>query len=89
MLVASCCCLQDACRTILYSRESCEEDMVHTSMLDCTNEMDNTKLIYKTAKLIRNNKIFSMLKAFVYLIPRQISCANAVVDNAQQFQLLV
>ena len=27
----------------------------YTSMLDSTNEMDNTKLIYKTAKLIRNS----------------------------------
>ena len=55
MLVASCYRLQDACRTILYSPKSCEEDMIHTSMLDSTNEMDNTKLIYKTAKLIRNS----------------------------------
>ena len=41
--------------SVLYSSESCEEHMVHTSMLYSTNEMDNAKLIYKTAKLIRNS----------------------------------
>ena len=34
----------------LYSHESCEEDIVHTSMLDSTNEMDNTKVIVQDCK---------------------------------------
>ena len=48
---------QKDCRKalVLYSPESCEEDMVHISMVDTTSEMDNTKMLYKTAKLIRNN----------------------------------
>jgi len=38
----------------LYCPEACEEDMVNTSMMkDHASEMDNTKMLYKTANLIR------------------------------------
>lgn len=40
--------------SVLYCPEACKEDMVHTSMMqDHASEMDNTKMLYKTAKLIR------------------------------------
>ena len=40
--------------SVLYCPEACEEDMVHTSMMqDHVSEMENTKMLYKTAKLIR------------------------------------
>ena len=40
--------------SVLYCPEACEEDMVNTSMMqDHGSEMDNTKMLYKTAKLIR------------------------------------
>ena len=39
--------------SVLYCPEGCEEDMVHTSMmLSYESEMDNSKMLYKTAKLI-------------------------------------
>ena len=42
--------------SVLYYSEACEEDMVHTSMmLSYESEMDNSKMLYKTAKLIRRS----------------------------------
>lgn len=41
--------------SVLYNPEACEEDMVHTSMMqDYGSEMDKTKMLYKTAKQIRS-----------------------------------
>ena len=37
--------------SVLYYPEACEEDMVHTSMMQSYEiEMDNSKMLYKTAK---------------------------------------
>ena len=42
--------------SVLYCPEACEEDMFHTSMMqEHASEMDNTKMVYKTAKLIRKH----------------------------------
>lgn len=42
--------------SVLYCPEVCEEDMVHMYMLQRNeSEMDNTKMLYKTAKLIRKH----------------------------------
>jgi len=39
--------------SVLYCPEACEEDMVHTSMMQSyESEMDNSKMLYKTVKLI-------------------------------------
>ena len=40
--------------SVLYCPEACEEDMVHTFMMQ-NSHMDNTKMLYKTAKLIRRS----------------------------------
>jgi len=40
--------------SVLYCPEACEEDMVNIAMVqDYESEMDNMKMLYKTAKLIR------------------------------------
>ncbi len=42
--------------SVLYCPEACEEDIVHTSMIqNYESETDNMKLIYKTAKVIRKS----------------------------------
>ena len=40
--------------SVLYCPEACEEDMVHIFMMQ-NSHMDNTKMLYKTAKLIRRS----------------------------------
>ena len=40
--------------SVLYYPDACEEDTVHTSMMqNYESEMNNSKMLYKTAKLIR------------------------------------
>ena len=42
--------------SVVYCPEACEEDLVHTSMMqNYDSEMDNMKMLYKTAKLIRRS----------------------------------
>jgi len=42
--------------SLLYCPEACEEDMVYiSSMQNSTNEIEKTKMIYKTAKMIRES----------------------------------
>jgi len=42
--------------SVLYCPEACEEDMVNISMVqNYDSEMDNMKMLYKTAKLIRRS----------------------------------
>ena len=41
--------------SVLYSPEACEEDMVYSSLLPNTSEMDNAKMLYNAAKLVRNS----------------------------------
>ena len=39
--------------SVLYYPEACEDDMVHTSMMQSyESEMDDSKMLHKTAKLI-------------------------------------
>jgi len=38
---------------VLYAPETCNEDLVDTTMVQGISEMDNTKRMYQTAKLIR------------------------------------
>ena len=44
--------------SVLYCPEACEQDLVHTSMMqNYESEMDNMKMLYKTAKLIRRSTV--------------------------------
>ena len=42
--------------SLLYCPEACEEDMVHTSLMqNSTNEIEKTNMIYKTAKMVHES----------------------------------
>ena len=43
-------------RGVLYCPEACEEDMVNSSLMEnVTSDIENTMMIYKTAKLIQDS----------------------------------
>jgi len=63
--------------SVLYYPGAWEEDMVHTSMMQSyESEMDNSKMLYQTAKLIcRSTVDFTDEKEFLkYLILQPLSC---------------
>ena len=67
--------------SVLYCPEGCEEDMVHISMmLSYESEMDNSKMLYKTAKLIRRSIVdFTDEKKKSDMVILEVSYSSAIV----------
>jgi len=67
--------------SVLKCPEACEEDMVHTSMVQSyESEMDNWKMLYKTAKLICRNIVdFTDEKKKSDMVILEVSYCSAIV----------
>ena len=67
--------------SVLCYPEACEEDMVHTSMMQSyESEMNNSKMLYKTAKLIcRRTVDFTDEKKKSDIVILEVSYSSAIV----------
>ena len=67
--------------SVLYCPEACEEDMVHTSMmLSYESEIDNSKMLYKAAKLICRSIVdFTDEKKKSDMVTLKVSYSSAIV----------
>ena len=67
--------------SVLYYPEACEENMVHISMMQIyESEMDNSKMLYKTAKLIRRSIVdFTDKKKKSDMVILEVSYSSAIV----------
>ena len=77
--------------SVLYCPEACEEDMVHTSMMQSyESEMDDSKMLYKTAKLICRSIVdFTDERKKSDMVILKVSYSSAIVLSVFAIQFML